>query len=211
MGSVRAATACAATLLPPASLLLRLSSFLEHIAEVLKMFPQEVFQQRSRPASGVCSRVGRNRGADRGSPCAADHGGQRAPRAHAALCVEQMGGGYPGRYAACATGARAASHSGADCVCATASDHGGRRGSCACHTTGAQILAVSVPRSWRAVCSSGHRSACKIVLGNFCSCASAPHQGENRGLCTCFTTGARAESRDVQWESVHCEGASSSR
>ena len=46
VGSARAATACAATSLPPASLLLRLSSLLGQIAEVLKVFPPELLQQR---------------------------------------------------------------------------------------------------------------------------------------------------------------------
>ena len=37
---------CAATSLPPSSLLVRLSSLLEQIAEVLKLIPQELFQLR---------------------------------------------------------------------------------------------------------------------------------------------------------------------
>ena len=46
-GSACAATARAATPLPPASLLVRLSSLLEQIAEVLKVIAQELFQQRT--------------------------------------------------------------------------------------------------------------------------------------------------------------------
>ena len=45
-GSACAATVRAATPLPPAPLLVRLSSLLEQIAEVLKEIPQELFQQR---------------------------------------------------------------------------------------------------------------------------------------------------------------------
>ena len=75
-GSACAATARAATPLPPASLLVRLSSLVEQIAEVLKVIPQELFpaahcgadRRRARPAGGVCWRMGRNRGADR-KPC----------------------------------------------------------------------------------------------------------------------------------------------
>ena len=62
-GNARAATACAGTPLPPASLLLRLSSLLEQIAEVLKVFPQELFQPRIvEPivdVGGVCWRMGK--------------------------------------------------------------------------------------------------------------------------------------------------------
>ena len=46
VGGARAATACAATSLPPASLLVRLSSLLEQIADVLHVFPLELLQQR---------------------------------------------------------------------------------------------------------------------------------------------------------------------